>query len=103
MGSIGFALFVVLTVVGPVLGAPPKLRDATVTPRAATTTTTVVFEVSYDRMSFPAYVRVRVGTRAYTMSWQGSGEWRSGGRFRNAGRMPAGIHAVVFEGSSVRD
>jgi hypothetical protein len=103
IGSIGFALFLVLALVAPVLAAPPKLRDGTVTPRTATTATNVVFEVRYERVSFPEYVRVRVGTTTFAMTWQGSGEWRSGGLFRYSGTMPAGTHDIVFEGSAVRD
>jgi uncharacterized membrane protein YgcG len=107
IASIAAALLVVpllLAVAMPVFGAAAKkLTDPSVTPRSGTTSTKVVFEVTYTMPLKPIDVRVVVGGKKHTMGRLGDGEWTGKGRFRWAGTLPAGTHDVVFQGTGVKD
>ena len=103
IGSVLVAALLVLATASPALAAPPKLVDATVSPRSGTTATTIVFEVRYERPWAPEWIHVRVGGTPYPMSRVGSGDWVPGSLFRYAGKLPVGSHSVVFQASGVRD
>jgi hypothetical protein len=88
----------------PTFGAAArKLTDPTVSPRSGTTSTKIVFEVTYTRPLTPGYVRVVVGGTNHKMSKVSGGDWSGEGRFRWSGTLPAGTHSVVFQGSGVKD
>jgi hypothetical protein len=97
------ALLLLLSAMPAFGAAARKLSDAVVSPRNGTTATTVVFEVIYTRPMKPDYVRVRVGGTNHAMTLQTAGTWSGEGRFRWAGRLAAGTHEVVFQGSGVKD
>jgi hypothetical protein len=94
----------VLALVAPAAAAsgPTKLYDGAVSDRNATPQTEITFTVSYrNREGSPAdYVRVRVGGTAHGMSRISEADWKSGVQFAWSGTLPAGTHAVVFEGMS---
>lgn len=103
LGALGVAMVLVLALVAPASAAagPTRLSDGSASPRSGTTTTTIVFAVTYrNREGSPAdWVRVRVAGTTHAMSTSGT-DWKTGVRFRWSGKLPAGTHAVTFEATS---
>lgn len=101
MAAIALLLFIA---VSPALAAagPTRLSAAAVSPRVGTPTTTVAFSVEYrNREGSPAdWVTVTVGGTTHAMRINGPEDWKDGVRFSWSGKLPAGIHEVVFEGMS---
>ena len=62
----------------------------------------MAFAVDYrNREGSPAdWVHVMVGGATHAMQINGSEDWKDGVRFTWSGKLPAGIHEVVFEGMS---
>ena len=102
-GAWGIALALMLALVAPAGAAagPTRLSGQSATPGSGTTLTTIAFAVTYrNREGSPAdWVRVRVAGATHAMSASGSA-WKAGVRFSWSGKLPAGTHAVTFEGMS---
>lgn len=104
MGSLAAIALLLVVAVSPALAGagPTRLIDAAVTPRVGTPLTTVTFSVRYrNREGSPAdWVRVAVGGAEHAMRVTGPEDWKEGVRFTWSGKLPAGVHEVVFEGMS---
>ncbi len=97
------ALFVVLTLVAPVLAneGSTDLVDPSVSPRTGTPSTTISFEVSYrNREGSPAdHVSVVIDGTAHEMASDGTTTWKKGVVHHWSTKLPVGTHAIVFEGA----
>ncbi|MFL5779231.1 MAG: hypothetical protein ACJ761_09840 [Chloroflexota bacterium] len=99
--GLGVALGVLVAVLGlalasPMAAAPPRLRDASVSPRSGTTATAITFSVRYFGPSAPEWVRVRVGSVSYSLGL-------SGGRYVTTRKLAAGTHPITFQAKGSRD
>lgn len=103
-GAFAVIALLMLLAISPAQAAagPTRLSDAAVSPRVGTPATTVTFAVDYrNREGSPAdWVRLVVGGVAHAMQVTGPEDWKSGVRFTWSGKLPAGVHDVVFEGMS---
>ncbi|MGK2851457.1 MAG: hypothetical protein ACSLFN_11165, partial [Candidatus Limnocylindrales bacterium] len=99
---VAVALLVALITPAAAGSGPTRLSDGDVSPRAATTATSVTFTVLYrNREGSPAdWVRVSVAGAAHAMTRSGGEDWKREVRFSWSGALPAGTHAVVFEAMS---
>lgn len=100
IGAWGIAIALVLGLVVPVSAAagPTRLSEASASPSAGTTLTTIDFSVTYRNREGTAadWVRVLVAGSAHDMSTGGT-SWKDGVQFTWSGKLPAGTHTVTFE------
>lgn len=93
-----------LALVTPALAVagPTKLSDPGVSPRSATPSDVVSFEVTYRNRegSPPDEVRVVIDGVPYPMTYPAGDEaWKDGVRFRFATTLALGTHTIVFSGT----
>ena len=102
--SVAGVLLLVLALVAPAQAAagPTALSDASVSPRSATTGTTIVFTVKYrNREGSPAnWLRLKVGGTTHLMTHTSGDNWKRGVTFGWSGTLAAGTYAISFEGMS---
>lgn len=100
------AILIVLGFVLPVLAVegPTRLLGPSVTPRTATSATTIRFEVTYRNRegSAPDRVVVVIDGAAHRMTGDGSSDWKAGVTHTWSTRLPAGTHAISFEAADTR-
>ena len=104
--ALGAALFVVFTLVAPVLAVegPTKLIDPRVAPRTGTPSTTIVFEVKYRNREGSAadHVSVIIDGTAHAMHRVSGTDWKSGIVHRWSTTLRVGTHAIRFEAADTR-
>ena len=105
LAAIGAAFLIVLAFVVPVLAVegPTQLDNASVSPRAGTTSTTITFQVRYRNRegSAPDHVYVVIDGTPHRMSGGGT-TWKAGVTVRWSSRLAIGKHHVSFEAADTR-